>query len=181
MTAIVQKEQELTKSLKTSEYKFTKLFNAVPIPLAINTFPDLTFVDVNRSFLKTSGFNVRTCIGAKTDSLPWTDRELVKYIKEKVRHNSQVSHKEINLVSKDGKPHTAIFYTRAVTLEGQAYTLSASLDITSRKQMEEALKDSESFNASLMKQSSNPILVLNSRRFDPLRQSCHGEADRLHC
>jgi PAS domain S-box-containing protein len=161
VTSLIQKQNDLANALKNSDYKFKKLFDAVPIPLAINTFPDLVFVDVNRAFLKTSGFKRQDLIGNKTDSLPWTSREQVAFIKNTIRQKGRVNKAEINLVSKTSQPHTAIFYARGVKLGDQDYTLSASLDITERKEMEEALKNSESFSSTLMKFSHNPIVVIN--------------------
>jgi PAS domain S-box-containing protein len=160
VTSFALKYEELKNIVKTSEYKFTKLFNAVPIPLAINSFPELKFLDINQQFLKTSGFKRQDLIGTTMDDLPWKDKAQVAEIREAVNNNQQVTGKEIHLVSKNGQPHTAIYYSKAVNLDGQNYTLAASLDITERKKIEEALKESEKFNSSLLINAPNPILVL---------------------
>ncbi|HSW57353.1 MAG TPA: PAS domain S-box protein [Dehalococcoidales bacterium] len=161
VTGLLSQQKTLERALKISRYKFYKLFNAVPVPLAINTFPGFEFVEVNRAFLKTAGLKREEVIGLTTEQLDWRDRAEAFKIEDTLKNQGKITNQEIHLLTAGGKIHTAIYNASKINLGGEDYVLSASMDISQRKQIEEALRESEVFNASLLEHVPNPVLVVN--------------------
>jgi PAS domain S-box-containing protein len=67
---------------------------------------------------------------------------------------------EIEIIRSDGAKLTAEIRAAETDWEGQKALLATLRDITERKHMEQALRDSNEFNSSLMQHAPNPILVL---------------------
>jgi PAS domain S-box-containing protein len=133
----------LEEKLHLAEEKFSNLFNAVPIPLSISTYPEMRYLDVNESFIKSSGFSKEEIIGqpvAPINSLK-ADRNMERDKKEE----QDIIGKgvEIQLKTKSGELHTSVLSTEKVKFADQDFVIAASIDITERKKMEEALKSSE--------------------------------------
>ncbi|HHP7245347.1 MAG TPA: PAS domain S-box protein, partial [Elainellaceae cyanobacterium] len=59
----IREREQTMQALRRAEEKFAKAFRASPSPIAITTLPDRRFLDVNRSFLRMSGFSEREVLG----------------------------------------------------------------------------------------------------------------------
>jgi PAS domain S-box-containing protein len=154
--------KELETGLRTAEEKFSRLLNAIPIPISVAALPSGIIEDVNESFLKTSGFTRGEIVGHSGDFIKWKDTaardEAVKVLLEKGHFNDL----EMRVESKSGEPRTSSLSAEIVKIGGKSYMVSASLDITDHKKAEEALIESEAFKTSLLTEAPNPILVLNN-------------------
>jgi PAS domain S-box-containing protein len=156
---IINEPEKLESDLRSSEEKFSKLLNAIPIPIAISALPSGIIEDVNDSFLKASGFSRNEIVGHPGLELKWRDTisrdRAFKILLEKGRFNDV----EISLDTKKGKTRTSLLNAEIVSFAEKSYMVSASVDITGRKKAEEALKESEAFNARLLHDAPNPIMV----------------------
>ena len=148
-------------SLTRSEEKFSSVFNAIPMPLAINSFPDMKFLDVNKSFLETAGISRAEILGQPAFDLKWGSGSDALRTTDILKEKGGFKDVELQLYSSTGDLHTNLLSAELVQVGGQQLVLSASVDITERKKTEEALKESEAFNASLLSNAPFPILVVN--------------------
>ena len=62
---------------------------------------------------------------------------------------------------KSGEIRNVLFSAEPITVSGQECMIGVTTDITEQKRAEKALKDSEKFSSSLMRNSAIPILVVN--------------------
>ena len=131
------------ENLRKSEAKFSQLFNISQVPMAIYELKEMKFVDVNESFVEMSGFKREEVIGKKAPSLLWKDQSSLTEFNEKIRRMGKVKDIETQIYNKVGALKTILLSAEIVKLAGQDYLLTSSVDITSRKEVEEALKESE--------------------------------------
>ncbi|HSW58750.1 MAG TPA: PAS domain S-box protein [Dehalococcoidales bacterium] len=157
----ISDRKKAAESARHSEVRFHKVLNALPLPLAITSLPERKFVHINKAFLLASrGMRREDFIGKPAPDLKWQNMSTHEQVDEAVARKKDISDIEMRLVSGDGKEHTALMSARAVKLDGREYTISVSTDITRLKETEKALRESESFNASLLRDAPDPILVI---------------------
>ena len=132
------------EALRESEEKFSKVFYASPIPLSINRVSDGRYVEVNGSFLKLSGFPREEVIGRTAQEMGvWVhpgEREKMMRI---LREQGSLRDFEGTFRTKSGEVGTALLFRDMIELGGEKYLIGTSLDITERKRMEGALRESE--------------------------------------
>jgi len=153
-------QRQLEKNLRFSEEKYSQLFNAIPVPLAINDLGDGRFLEVNESFLKKSGFTWEEIKGKTFYDLPWRENAPTR-VENPQPVQDFTEDIELKLFDKSGIPYTALLSTQVAELNGKKYLFSASIDVTRRKRVEEELEESETFSQSLLLNAPNPILVVN--------------------
>ncbi len=157
----ITETKKIQAELQFTRQEFSELLNSIPIPVSITSFPEEIIVDANTAFINNSGFPRAEIIGGKGPELPWKDQSEANQIACELDKYGRIDNKEIHLFDKLGELHTSILSARKIKLGGKDHIISASLDITSRKNIEEALRASEAFNASLLANSPNPIQVIN--------------------
>ncbi|MBN1190965.1 MAG: PAS domain S-box protein [Dehalococcoidales bacterium] len=139
----ITKQKKLEESLRFSEEKFSQFFNAVPVPLAIATYPEMRFIDVNDHFVEHSGYQKSYFIGRPVSPVGPSENTESNITGAKGTIQTENNAVEIQFQSKEGELRTSLLNTRKMKLEGKDYIIAASIDITERKKMEEVLKASE--------------------------------------
>jgi PAS domain S-box-containing protein len=133
--------QERTAALQQSEEKFTKVFYHHPNPIAITRATDATFVDVNDSALKATGFERFEVIGRTIADLKMgltlDDRNAVIEI---IQKNGAISDYESRITTKAGESKTVIYSADLMQVGEEYFLISSFNDISDRKQAEEALQ-----------------------------------------
>ncbi|MCL6611633.1 MAG: PAS domain S-box protein [Peptococcaceae bacterium] len=129
------------EKLRASEERFSKAFNASPVPMAIQEFPDWRYLDVNESFLRDSGFSRNELIGRTPMELGiYSDPEGFAKMGKIIGEQKKVRNLEINLRIKSGQVRTGLLSMEAVEVGGRRCLLTIFQDITDRKMFEEQLK-----------------------------------------
>jgi len=124
--------------------KFDRFFELNPNPLAVSSIPDRTFLDINESFLSTLGFSRDEVIGKSSADLAiFVDSETQREIAQKLQTEGQVSNIELRFRRKNGTILEGIFSGKTIDSQGQKYFLTAMLDITERKRVEEERLETE--------------------------------------
>ncbi|HLG13817.1 MAG TPA: PAS domain S-box protein [Blastocatellia bacterium] len=127
------------EAVRDSEQKFHKTFNANPSPMMISSLEDSRIIDVNDSFLATSGYTREEVIGrTPLDINTWVDpRDRERLLATLAEHKS-VRAQESSFWMKDGEIRTFLVSAEVVELGGERCVLTATTDITDRKRAEEA-------------------------------------------
>jgi len=122
--------------------KFQLLFENNPSPMALNSFPDMKFTDVNNAWLKLLGFTRAEVIG-KTDCE--LDILMQAGKQEELAHQllttGAISNVELHAKRKDGTMVTGIFSGELIEQRGEKFFLTGMVDITERKKTELLLQD----------------------------------------
>jgi PAS domain S-box-containing protein len=157
-------ERKLAESaLRESEARFSKVFHASPGNTAIVRLRDNIIIDVNEAWQHMTGYTREEAVGHSPLELGiWVNpSQREKYVQLLVK-NSAVDGFEHQLRSKTGKIHNVLVFAEMIELAGEPCMLSMSLDITQRKEAEEALQSSEERLRSVLQTASDAILMVDS-------------------
>jgi PAS domain S-box-containing protein len=149
-------------ALKESEEFNSSLLDNSPNPILVH-HPTTSIVYANHAFEELTGFSAKDIIGQEAPHKWWTNETgcKTKSDLQSVLNKRKTSVEEV-FQTRDGKKILVEINSRPIKIKGEIkYLLSNWVDIMARKQSEKALRDSESFNASLLNNSPNPILVIN--------------------
>jgi two-component system cell cycle sensor histidine kinase/response regulator CckA len=157
-------------ALRASEERFTKIFNASPLPILLGK--DGEVLDVNDTFLKLSGYNRNEVIGHTTMELNIYEKPEDRFqIIQLLQEQGKIHNLEINLRTKSGESRTNLLSAEIIDLGGQQSVLIVANDITDRKQIEEALRASEKRFASAFHASPISMVMSKDRRFIDVNQN----------
>ena len=129
---------------REAEIKFNKIFENNPALMALSSYPERRFIDVNHSFCKTLGFVKEDVIGKTTKELQLTmefaklDRASAKLINEGTFTNVQMK-----VISKNGKIMEGLFSGELIESNGKKFFLTVMTDITNMKKLDKKLRESE--------------------------------------
>jgi len=137
----VQKKVE--KALRQSEEKFAKIFSTSPNVITISTLDDGRFVDINEVGAKKIGYTRDELIGKTSIELglvrPEDRDKLINILKE----DGFYSGIELTVTIKGGEENIGLFYGQIIQLGDENFLFQTLVDITERKQTENALLTSE--------------------------------------
>jgi PAS domain S-box-containing protein len=140
----ITERKKAETTLRQSEERFSKMFNTSPTPITLNRLSDGTFMAVNDSFLRLSGFTREEVIGHTAVELgvypnPGTRSNFMKTLRELGRLPSF----DQPFKGKSGKMADTLLSLELVTIDGEPCVLALALDITERKRAEEKLVRNE--------------------------------------
>jgi len=141
-----------------AQQRFEKLFKNNPALMWLSTVDDWNFMQVNLAFMDTLGFEQSEIIGHSADSLQLFLHKAEKdRISLMLQDGKKVNPIELGLRRHNGAPVYGIFSGEIIHSGDQTLLLAVFVDITQRKQAENALmRERELF-------SQGPVLMLSLR------------------
>lgn len=130
--------------LQASEEKFVKAFESNPLPMAVTSLADRTFVDVNRAFCESLGHEKREVVGKTARELNLfleSDRQETQH--EFVQEAGAFAGFEADIRMKDGRLRHGIFAGDIIHVQGKPFLLTVMNDITERTRAEAELRASK--------------------------------------
>jgi PAS domain S-box-containing protein len=119
-------------------------FELSPTILAVSRLDDGRIVEVNDAFVRVSGYSREEIIGRAIPDLGlWVDPRQREKGLAVLRAKGSVRDLEARFRTKRGEEIVAIANADLVTIDGEAFVLTALMDITSRVRAEAALRESE--------------------------------------
>ena len=145
-----QREQAV-KEVIESEERFQKAFYSGPVGLAITRGSDGVYIDANRAFSEIVGFSQEELIGQTSLGLNITTPAQRQEYTSMMAEDGFVLNKEMTLRNRSGERRVVLGSMEIIELNNETCVLSTAIDITERKQVEEALNKSELRWTSLVK------------------------------
>jgi PAS domain S-box-containing protein len=152
--------KKIEQALRDSEERFSQAFRSIPEAVSIATLKGGIFLEVNDSFVSIIGYSREETIGHTSKELNfWVnpgDRYRMKQLLEKRGH---FENEEFLLRKKSGEIQTVLLSADVINLGGKPCMLTVGNDITERKQMEQALQESEEKFAKAFRASPQVISI----------------------
>ena len=131
-------------ALRESEERFASAFHTSPAAITITRVADGKFIDVNQAFLDLFEFNRGEVIGHTSTELNIISVEERGRVIQAQLESGGLRDAEFMARSKSGRPVHILFSSKPMELAGEMHHVTTMIDITARKQAEEALRASES-------------------------------------
>ncbi|RPH32809.1 MAG: PAS domain-containing sensor histidine kinase [Bacteroidales bacterium] len=127
-------------AIKISEEKFSKAFNTRAVIMAITTFEEGRYIDVNEAYLQATGLKREKVIGRTSKEVkifknPNTWKTLIGQIVEL----GTLSEREVQIKNTKGDVLICLFSAEEINIQGVKCLLIVMSDITQRKQVEQEL------------------------------------------
>ncbi|MEW6185508.1 MAG: PAS domain S-box protein, partial [Thermodesulfobacteriota bacterium] len=132
------------EALRLSEQKFQTAFQSSPTAITITTVKDGLIVEANEKVLRLTGYEREEVIGHTFRELGlWVDNAARNRYLALLQEQGRVVEMEVDFRIKSGEVRNCLVSGALIEIEGQPHILGATVDITERKQAEEALRESE--------------------------------------
>ena len=152
---------ELTQKIKLSEEQFRKAFMNIPDAFQINKVSDATFVDVNETFLKYTGYTRKELIGKTPHDLNiWVDGITNRSFYRPLKKDGHISNLEITFRMKNGSLLQALISADIIELNGEAHIITVTKDMTEIKAAQDKLKRSEEKFQSIFSNSPDALAIM---------------------
>lgn len=132
--------RRIGQARRSSENLLARAFLASPQPMSINTLAEGRFINVNDSFLALTGYRREEIIGRTGTALNiYAEPENAAQIRRLLKERGTIRDLEMNFRVRSGAVRVGLLSAEIIEYEGQGCVLAAVTDITSRKQLEDAL------------------------------------------
>ncbi len=133
----IYEREHAMQALRKAEEKFAKAFRASPSPIAITTLPDRRFIEVNRSFLRMSGFTEPEVLGRTASELNLgVAQDAYEEAIQTLLETGSLYNQEFKFRTKAGEIRTILLSIEMIDLSGTTCALNILNDITERKRLE---------------------------------------------
>ncbi|MHB8104877.1 MAG: PAS domain S-box protein, partial [Dehalococcoidales bacterium] len=140
----ITERKRMEKALRESEEKFSKAFQSVPEAISITAVKDAKYVVVNDSFVSLTGYSMDEVIGHSAQELEiWANPDESNRVKQIIEQRHSFKNEEFILQTKSKEKRTILITADTINFGGEPCLLVVRNDITERKKIENALKESE--------------------------------------
>jgi PAS domain S-box-containing protein len=133
--------QHYEEALRESEERFSKVFKLAPIAMSISTLDEGRYLDVNESLLVVTGYSREEVVGHTARDLKvFANPEDGLRIRELLAGGEPLRGLELRLRGKKGDVRTSLLAADIIELKDKRCLLTASVDISDRKEREATLQ-----------------------------------------
>jgi two-component system, sporulation sensor kinase E len=128
----IEERKRIADDLFRSQERFRKIFESSPLLKAILSQKDLTFIDINASWTKFTGYSCDELTHQKINSKDFIDEASGKSIDL----NNKIRNKKIRYETKNGEVRSGLLSTEMIEIDSEPCTLVVLNDITERVHLE---------------------------------------------
>ncbi len=144
----IRDRKRAEQALRTSEEKFSKVFEVTPLAVSIATMEEGRFLEVNEGFEELYGWGREEAVGRTVEDLEvWVDPDDRKRVVERLGREGTVREFETRMRTRDDEELDVLFSGDAIEVQGRRCLVAAAHDITDRKRYEEELKHQALYDA----------------------------------
>jgi len=163
-TVDITDRRQAEAALRESEERFSKAFSLSPAPMVISDIATGRFIDVNEQWLRMLEHSRAETIGSTSYAQGiWEDPEVRARLGQQMQETGAFRDEPVRFVTKSGQIRDVLWSAVRVNLSGAEVMLSLIYDYSQRKQAEDALRESESYNKLLFHDSHIPLAVLDGQ------------------
>jgi PAS domain S-box-containing protein len=126
-------------ALHESERKFRTIFENSPYPIAINSYPDTKFLEVNEAFLKSSGYTETEVLGKNPVELGLLSLMDSARLGTRMVMAGRLENVPLTLTGKGGRRVHVQFSAVPIPINDQRVIVTMAAEVTKLKQVEEEL------------------------------------------
>ncbi|MBL9207132.1 MAG: PAS domain S-box protein [Opitutaceae bacterium] len=139
----ITQQKQIEQALRESEERFSTAFRASPAAVALSRRDNRRILEVNDSFLQLFDCTREEIVGNTLIGAGLVDPAAVDTIRLQLNATQEVRNLELPVKTRRGEPRFINLSVRVISIGGETCALSILFDITDRKRMEEALRESE--------------------------------------
>lgn len=144
LEARLRERDRAEAGLRASEHKFSAVFDRSPVTMALTSYPQGTFIEVNRVFTRMFGYSRDEAVGMTALELGiWLSQEDRSSYVRLLSSERTVHNFETGMRRKDGTLIDVLFAGDIMAIDGKQCVLNVVQDITAQKRMEQVLRESE--------------------------------------
>jgi len=158
MVMDITARKQAEEALQESEERFRVLSESSPIIISVTRISDSTVLYVNQAYTLSLGYKYEELIGNKAVNV-YLDPNDRKTMIEQLNKQGFLQNYEIRIKKADGTPFWASTSVHFINYSGEPAIMAATIDITARKQAEEASKESEARFKAIAANTPDHIIV----------------------
>ena len=140
----INARKQADQALRASEERFSSFFSLSPVPNAVAHYPNGEYIQVNEAWERTFGYKQSEVVGKTAIELGmWDDPVERNRLYEDITRRHQARSGEIEMRRKNGDLIYVIISARVLSVGQSKLILWNTHDVTERRRMEQALKESE--------------------------------------
>ncbi|MGD8782213.1 MAG: PAS domain S-box protein [Ignavibacteria bacterium] len=153
----ITERKNFEEKIKESEEKFSKAFQLNPNSVALITFEEGRYIDVNEAFAKIFGFTKKEVIGKTWTELNiWSNPSERKEVIEELKRKKKIHNKEIRFKTKKNGIIIGRYFAEIIEIRNQTCLLSVVEDIT---ELTKAKKERDRLTNVV--ESTSDIIIIN--------------------
>jgi len=157
----ITERRKAEEALKVSEEKFSKAFHNNSVRMALARLEDALYTDVNDNCARALGYSREEIIGKNNEQLNiFVDSRDQTEMPRRLAEFGYVRDYEFQYRTRSGDIRTALNSIDILDINGVKHMLMSGVDITERKQAEEALVQSQSLLKQVFSNIPLPIIVV---------------------
>ena len=154
--------QRAVQAVEAGYARFQRVFGAMPLPAAIHALDDGQILEVNEAGCAFHGLNRPQMVGRRWQSLGvgLSPAEMSR-LDAQVEELGVVRDLETRVCTRTGQWRDVLFHAERIEFTGRECILTITVDITERKAMERALRDSAARLSGLVETAMDAIVVVD--------------------
>jgi PAS domain S-box-containing protein len=156
----ITKRKQVEEALRSSEEKFSSAFRWASYAITITKASDGKIIEVNDGFFAITGYTPSDITGKTTLELNlWNNESDRDFVLSELLKGNKIEGKELSFRKRSGELVHGLYSAETITIRNEKCVLSSITDISARKRIEEALRESEKKFRAVFETAQDSIFI----------------------